>query len=178
MPAIEGALAHLDCEQRFAITAKESLRMRQTVLIASRDLQLLETRVMLVRYAGYQTLAAASVDAVVNVTDGQLPQLVVVDHTFSLPERELMRLQLARRIAECPLICLNEPLIMPEDFLAKLANHLAFTDGAARTNLHGASGEVEDEPSSPSRRRRDEKADSSDSPGDGHKYDLSCTYLG
>jgi hypothetical protein len=152
--------------------------MPDTILLASRDLQLLETRAMLVHYAGYHSLAAATVEAVLDLAGGQAPHLIVLDHTFTRNEHEQVRTELERRGKKCGLLSLNELLTPPQTFLDTCARHLAFLDGGARGQADCASGSFDDVSSPPAGRRPERKTPSRKPPGDGHRYDLSCSYLG
>jgi hypothetical protein len=154
--------------------------MSKTILLASRDLHLLETRAMLVQFAGYTCLCAATVDAV--LADTQAPHLIVLDRTFTRQEQSHVRAALDGVARKPKLICLDE-LTTPDALLRTIAGQLA--DGIALVKPEDAAPHVED-----SQSPRPIRDDGRKTPAKGtstefgkyefgsRKYNFSCIYLG
>lgn len=84
-----------------------------TILLASPDRQLLDTRACLLRKLGYCVLSATSLDGAMALTIAACPDLIVLCHSFQRADRTTFIAELRACHTHLPVLCLDQTTISP-----------------------------------------------------------------
>jgi hypothetical protein len=99
---------------------REPGKMKRTVLLASRDAALQETRSLVLRSAGYQTTEVTP--ASVLMTAGRIrPEIVILGHSIQPEEQAALIEQLHETLPGLLVICMRVGVVAPERLLRACA---------------------------------------------------------
>jgi CheY-like chemotaxis protein len=112
--------------------------MKRTVLLASRDEALQETRSLVLRSAGYQTTEVTDLVSVLAMASRMRPEIVILGHSFQPEEQAALVEELHETMPGLLVICMRVGVVTPELLLGACAAASDGQPGSQRVRVLGA----------------------------------------